>query len=105
MDKIDDILKELKRELQKIYKRRLRQVILYGSYARGEATKDSDIDVAVILSDFHSVFEEINHTGELVAKLSLKYDTLITLLPIREKDFIKKKAFVYVNVEKEGIPI
>jgi len=29
---------------------RVKKIILYGSYAKGSAKKDSDIDVAVVLS-------------------------------------------------------
>ena len=44
---IAPILRELKVGLQAIYGARLRELILFGSYARGEAKPDSDIDVAV----------------------------------------------------------
>ena len=35
--------------LCKIYGKHLKTVILYGSYARGDYTKDSDIDIMVLL--------------------------------------------------------
>ena len=43
------VLEEFKREIKKLYGKRLRDIILYGSWARGDATEDSDIDVLVIL--------------------------------------------------------
>ncbi len=45
---IENILSELKRELKQLYQNRLVSIILYGSYARGEAGEDSDIDVVVL---------------------------------------------------------
>ena len=35
---------------------RVKKIILYGSYAKGSAKKDSDIDVAVVLSSIDEDF-------------------------------------------------
>ena len=45
------ILSTLLSQLSQHYQERLDRVILFGSYARGEATSDSDIDVLVILEE------------------------------------------------------
>src|SRR3989338_5618281 len=47
MLKINDLLKEIAKKL-KDYPN-LKCIILYGSYARGEAHKDSDIDLLIVL--------------------------------------------------------
>jgi len=62
---IQPILDELKVGLKRIYGTRLKQVILFGSFARGEAEPDSDIDVAVVLDDYESPFQETERLGEL----------------------------------------
>ena len=36
-------------EIQKIYGAHLKSVILYGSYARGDYTPDSDIDIMILV--------------------------------------------------------
>ncbi|MEA3324520.1 MAG: nucleotidyltransferase domain-containing protein [Euryarchaeota archaeon] len=45
---IKDIIKELKSGLEKKYGSQLKSILLFGSYARGEETEDSDIDIAAI---------------------------------------------------------
>ena len=37
-------------EIKKIYGLHLREIILYGSYARGDFKKDSDVDIMILLN-------------------------------------------------------
>ena len=48
--KILNLIHELTEKIQELYGNQLDKVILYGSYARGEENKYSDIDLAIILS-------------------------------------------------------
>lgn len=102
---IKDILHELKIELQKRYGNKLRKIMLFGSYARGEYRSDSDIDIAVILDDFPHACAEIECTGDIVSALSLKFDTLISLVPIKEKDWEKRKTTLISNIKRDGLSI
>jgi len=102
---IKDLLQELKIELKKRYGSKLRKIMLFGSYARGEYRSDSDIDIAVILDDFPHACAEIERTGDIVSALSLKFDTLISLVPIKEKDWEKKKTTLISNIERDGMAI
>lgn len=56
---IQPILDELKAGLQAIYGPRLRQVVLSGSYARGEADSRSDVEVAPVLDGYDRSAEEV----------------------------------------------
>lgn len=62
-------------ELQKIYGSHLKSVILYGSYARGDYTPDSDIDI-MLLVDLPT--EEIENTPMSYQNLILNimYNTM-----------------------------
>ena len=102
---ITELLQELKIELKKRYGSKLRKIMLFGSYARGEYRSDSDIDIAVILDDFPHACAEIERTGDIVSALSLKFDTLISLVPIKEKDWEKKKTTLISNIERDGMAI
>lgn len=46
-DSVKDLLNGYIVELQNIYGKHLQSVILYGSYARGDFTKDSDVDIMI----------------------------------------------------------
>lgn len=102
-DPIKDIIKELKSGLEKKYGSQLKSILLFGSYARGEETEDSDIDIAVILEDFDHACTEIERTGDIVSSLSLKFDTLIALVPIKEKDWLERKTTLISNIKRDGV--
>ena len=102
---IKDILQELKDGLKKRYGRKLKSMMLFGSYARGEQRGDSDIDIAIILEDFSHACAEIERTGDIVSSLSLKFDTLISLVPIKENDWRKRKTALISNIKRDGIAV
>jgi predicted nucleotidyltransferase len=59
MDKsIVDIASKFARESKKVIDSKM--VILYGSYARGNAREDSDIDIAVIVDDLTDDYLDIS---------------------------------------------
>lgn len=59
------------------------KVILFGSYAKDNFHKESDIDIAVILKDF----KNLNDIQVDLMRLRRKIDSRIEPHPIREKDF------------------
>ncbi len=103
--KIKDILLELKQGLIKVYGDQLVDVLLYGSYARGEQRQDSDIDVAVILKGNINPFREIDRITEFSYDLSLKYSTLLSIHPISEKYYLTRNSPLILNLREEGISI
>lgn len=49
---VNTILADYVQQLRKTFKSRLQRVILFGSYARGDARSSSDIDTLVVLNKF-----------------------------------------------------
>ncbi|MBD3337534.1 MAG: nucleotidyltransferase domain-containing protein [Candidatus Lokiarchaeota archaeon] len=102
---LNRILSELQRGLVNLYGDRLVDILLYGSYSRGEEREDSDIDIAVILKGEINPFKEIDRITELSYDLSLKYSTLLSIHPISEQDFLSRKSPFILNLREEGISI
>lgn len=102
-NQLQQLLVEVKSELLKIYDNQLVAVILYGSYARGEAGANSDVDIVMVLKDYERDFIEIDRTGELIARLSLDYDIIVALLPLREKDWREKDPAYLKNLRRDGV--
>ena len=76
--KIKEILLKLRQGLEHLYGERLVGVYLFGSFARAEATPESDVDVLIVLDEVMDYGREIERTGHLVSGLSLDYDVSIS---------------------------
>jgi predicted nucleotidyltransferase len=97
------ILQEFRQSLEKLYGRRLKDIILYGSWARGQATEDSDIDLAVVLEGDVVVGEEIDRMIDIVTQVNLDYGVLISVFPVSQNDYETLKSPLLLNVRKETI--
>lgn len=100
---IQGLLDELKVGLARIYGERLRGVYLYGSYARGEADPESDVDVLIVLDHVERYAAEIERTGELGSRLSLKYGVSISQVFLRESDWLRGDPPFLANARDEAV--
>ncbi|MEA3401234.1 MAG: nucleotidyltransferase domain-containing protein [Armatimonadota bacterium] len=102
---LDEALRQLRAELEELYGERLRGLYLFGSRARGDAEPDSDVDVAVVLDDFESVYTEIRRMSEVGARTSLDLDLHVSLIPVREADWREGTSIFLRNVAREGVSV
>ncbi len=102
---IKNILQELKKELKILYGRRLKKLILYGSYARAEAWKDSDIDVVVLLEGEVLPGKEIERMIDIITGLNLKYNALLSVYSTSEESLQKTKSPLLLNIQRDGVVI
>jgi len=103
--KIEPILKEFKGKIAELYEQRLKKVILYGSYARGQANDEhSDIDLAVVLDGNVNPGKEIDRMIDIITDINLDYGVLLSVYPVSEKDYSSVNSPLMLNVRREGIP-
>ena len=96
-------MKELKEGLVHIYGDKLKAVYLYGSYARGDARTDSDIDVMIVLNNYKSYGKEIDRTGKLTSNLSLEYGISISRVLMKEMQWKSSDTPLLRNIRMDGI--
>ena len=72
LEKIKGILKDLKREIRNKYKAEL--LGIFGSFARGEQTSKSDLDVLVLFDTDATLFDFVGLAIFLEEKLGIKVD-------------------------------
>lgn len=100
----NEMTKELVDGLCTILGNQIKQIILYGSVAREDATPESDIDIAIIL-DGVIAEDRRDRFLSFCAELDLKYDRVFSVIDISENLMEKWCSIVpfYKNIQKEGI--
>ena len=101
-----EIIKEFARQVKGILGEDLVQVILYGSYARGDYRENSDIDIMILvdtsLKDLKSYEDKLT---DVSVDFALEYLKVFSLIDVCYAEFSKWKQVLpfYRNVAKEGV--
>jgi len=99
------IVREFHERLSALCGERLKGVYLYGSYARGEATDDSDIDVAVVLAGPVNRRQESHRLSDLIGDLSLRENCVLMPIFISEDEYRTRPYAVFRNIVREGVGV
>ena len=103
-DVLIEIVKEFKAEIVKILTEKFDEIILFGSYARGDNTEYSDVDLVLVVKEALSKTEKEKLTN-LLSYFSLKYDLVLVCIDYPKAIFEKYKTPFLLNVKEEGIKI
>jgi predicted nucleotidyltransferase len=103
--KVKRLVEQVKAFLHEKYGEGIKRVILYGSYARGEATKDSDVDVLVLVDPFLNYREVDDSLRDLLYDMLLEEGELVSVIVIPEDHFENHNLPFMLNVRKEGVTI
>lgn len=100
----DEMREELVQGLTDIFGNNISMIILYGSVARGNATKESDIDIAIVV---RSQMDDATKKRFLhwAADMDIRYERVFSIVDIQESNMKKWEDVLpfYRNVKKEGI--
>ena len=102
-EKIKNLINQIKAHLIKMYGERIKKVILYGSYVRGQATRDSDIDILVLVDQSLNPFEVRESLSDLLFDILLEEDELVSVIAVSEDFFENYNSPFMLNVKKEGV--
>jgi len=98
LEAIKDMLEDIKKNLTERFRENIRCLILYGSWAKGLAREDSDIDLLVV---FEAMDKE---TGKVIHEIESHIDgeRNITIVPTNLEDFRKERLPLFTAVKREG---
>jgi predicted nucleotidyltransferase len=103
---IDTIMKELIEKIRPLFGDKLKKVILYGSYARGDYDEESDVDVMFLVDDEDENLRTYRKPIRKVeSEIDFKYDVLLCGIVQNQDKFYQYINDIpfYSNVYKEGI--
>ncbi|ALM75239.1 nucleotidyltransferase domain-containing protein [Thermococcus barophilus] len=94
-------LEEFVQILKGRYGKRIREIILFGSFARGDYDEESDIDVLIVAEGISQ--KEIS---ELTWEILMKYGEVISAIVEDESEFEKHRNYSFHRIiRREGIRI
>jgi predicted nucleotidyltransferase len=99
------LLNHISAELSHLLGEKIEQILLYGSYARGEARDDSDLDILIVMSGEFDYAALIRQTSELIARLSLENDVVISRAFISKDRFENERSPFTLNIRREAVPL
>jgi len=99
------ILHHLAAELKQLYGRRLRQVILVGAWARGEADPESAIELLAVVDPLNDPWQEKRRMERIVWRYSMRHDTVITVVPVSPGDILRADTPYLARSVGEGLRI
>lgn len=93
-------------EIKKIYGSHIREIILYGSYARGDFKKDSDVDIMILLNISEL---ELKAYSQQLSYMTYDFnlDNEVDIKPIAKSEAHFRKWSenypFYANIQREGV--
>ena len=105
---IDNAMRDLSAGAKAVYGDKLREVILFGSCARGDFDEESDVDVMILLDvgKLEAVGER-DKIRTVIHGLDRKYDYELLFSPIvqsySEFNYWSDALPFYRNIKKEGV--
>jgi len=95
--KVDQLLAEAKALLSDRFGRRLKGIVLFGSYVRGDFTDGSGIDLLVLLSPLPDPLAESERIFPAFFNLSLKYHIVLSIVLMDFDAFRYRRTPIILN--------
>jgi len=105
-DVIEKVVRESTTEIPALMKDDVREIILYGSCARGDYTEDSDIDVVILTnSDRKDAKRYGDGLDELATRIGMETFAIVNYVCLPYQEFEDKKSWYpyFMNISKDGV--
>ncbi len=105
-NQLDEIIAEIVAFSKDLFGDKFKNVILYGSYARGDYDEESDIDIMIMVDmDREELVKYRRKINDFCADLDLEYNVLLASKLQSQPFFDEWKTTLpfYQNVIKDGV--
>ena len=102
---LEIICKRVANSYRRVYGDAIEAIFLYGSYARGDYSEDSDLDfVAIVRGERLNLQQRLNQVLDDTVKMDLEYDVISspTVIPVDDFQTYQTELPYYKNIFKEG---
>ncbi len=106
--RVKGILNKVGNKMLELFQDKLKDIILYGSYARNENTSESDMDIMILVDEKPELLKEYEDSVEdIMVDLSLEYDIVLSLYTQSIQEYQRQVSILPFlrNIQREGIRI
>ena len=100
----DPVLERFRQALAELYGPGLDRVVLFGSRARGDATAESDYDVAVFLKDMPDRRVEWRRLADLRVRFLDEGGPFFEAIPFQTSDYQKQTPLMH-EIRRDGLTL
>ena len=105
---LNGIISELCSKLSTVFPQDKIEAILFGSYARGDESIGSDIDVLILVEASREAISDKNwQVGNIVSELLLEYGVLVSPI-VENREYFKANVDalpLYRSISREGVRV
>lgn len=100
----EQVIASLKNALKKTYGDQFKEIYLFGSVARGDAEKESDLDLLIVLRDVGDRWKERRKIGALAYEASFGENrpVVVSTIVASEKEFMSSMEPLFQRIRAEG---
>jgi predicted nucleotidyltransferase len=100
----DPVLTRFREALDAMYGSRIERVVLFGSRARGDASAESDYDIAIFLNDFRDRWSEVDRIVPIVTDILYDVGAFIHAMPYRAGAYRERTPLMH-EIRREGVDL
>ena len=104
--KLNKITSQIVEAYRDIYGQSIKNIIMYGSFARGDFDDESDIDfAAIVVGERQELQKKLEKVWDKASDIGLEHVAVVSPVVIPYEEFLeyKDKLPYYRNIDKEGI--
>jgi predicted nucleotidyltransferase len=105
LNELESVLRSVKEHLNNVYGDRIKRVMVYGSFAKGDADEESDVDIAVVAADELNPNSVENSLDSLLFQILMEKSELVTVFVIPESKFNTYNSPLILNIKEDGVLI
>ena len=95
----------VRQDLRRLYRDRLRGVLMVGAWARGDAHPESELELLVVLDSVPDRWAERRRMDRVMWRHSMRNDTVVICSPVTESDLAQPRTPRLMRALAEGVRV